>query len=185
MGILTGKFSPLSEKTTKKYLNLMGSGVFSWENLTCYNTGWWEVCHPMVNFWSEQHIPDNQAIMVVNNFTSSSTDKKKKKEKKRLVSSQSSVFLIYREIKLNTHEFSFKIPLSNKVAHLTGISDGRLETWKRKIWNFILLYISYLRIQTFTFLNWIMIYYLQCQRIFGCGFFVAVFCFCFFVFVLF
>lgn len=51
-------FSP--EWKNKKYFNLMGSGVFSWENLTWNNIEWWEVYHPMCNFWSEQHIPDNQ-----------------------------------------------------------------------------------------------------------------------------
>lgn len=44
----------------KKYFNLMGSGVFSWENLTWHNTEQWGAHHPMLNFWKEQQIPNSQ-----------------------------------------------------------------------------------------------------------------------------
>lgn len=139
MGILTGNFSSLSEKV-KKYFNLMDSGVFSWENLTWHNTEWWEVYDPMPSFWSEQHYPWKWRQLWLLTILLQLL----RRRKPRLVSSQSLVFFGLTEIKSNRHEFSFKIPLNNKVAYLKDISDGKLKTWKRVIWSFMLLYFSIL-----------------------------------------
>lgn len=133
---ITGNF--FHEWKHKKDFNLMGSVVFSWESLKWQNIEWWEVYHLMLSFWREQHISESEDNYGCQQFYFNCY----RKEKPRLVSSQSSVFLSLTEIKSNRHEFSFKIPLNNKVAYLEGISDGRLKTWKKVIWTFILLYFS-------------------------------------------